>query len=144
MTTEAVTLTVDDDEDFEDAELPEVFTRCTLDVDEASAALAGAELEAVYGDITTGWLRLELVERALRVSAPHSERARRARAQVRRALAGFVEVLAGLDQATCVLRWGDPPHVAGNPNRVQGGGRAHTSEKGSAPRAGTYRNSVSL
>lgn len=46
------------------------LTRTTLDVDEASAALAGKELQAVYNAITDVWLRLELVERALREAEP--------------------------------------------------------------------------
>jgi hypothetical protein len=111
---EALELAVDRDEDFEDVRLPEVFTRCALETDEASATEAGDCLDDVERGITDVHYTLELIERALRAAEPHSVRARRARAQLRRALDAFEEVLGGVDGARCALisHWGDPPHAA--------------------------------
>lgn len=107
-------LPVDEDEQFEDVMLPEVFMRHALDTDEASAARAGKGIGEIGSQVTDVYCRLELVKRALRDAEPHSDRARQARAHIRRALAGFEEVFVGVDEARCalILRWGTPPHTA--------------------------------
>lgn len=115
-------LSVDYDENFEDVELPELFTRSTLDTDEESAAKAGKCLSELAECVENAYFEVEVVERALRESEPHSERARQAREWIRKALAAFdYEFLNGLEHANGALvrYWGDPPHIAGNPARIQ-------------------------
>ncbi|MGH3504807.1 MAG: hypothetical protein ACRDQA_28515 [Nocardioidaceae bacterium] len=115
---DAAQLAVDRDEDFDEVELPEEFTR----TDEANAANGGARLGDMLVRVTELHAELELIERALRTAEPASERHERVRTWVRYALRGFdCSVLRGLDEAQCALlyRWGDPPHVAGRPDALQ-------------------------
>lgn len=77
--------TRDEDDDFADAALPEVFTRA----DEASAAAAGAQLQDLYRRISALHGELELIERGLREPAKHSARHAETREWARHALVGF-------------------------------------------------------
>lgn len=109
-------LCVDDDEQFDDVDLPEVFTRPGLDTDADAGALAAEEISAIYYAITDAWCALELIERALRVSERTSERARVARLWVREALGGLEHpVFRGLDEASITIRHGGSEHSGGVP-----------------------------
>lgn len=114
----AVRLVADEDDAFEEEDLPEVFTR----TDEASAAAGGRVLQELQTRLVHVAFELALIERALRQAEPGSPRAGRVRAWVRETLAGLEHpVLYGIDQAHCALiyRWGQPQHVAGTPATTQ-------------------------
>lgn len=114
-------LCVDEDDQFLDVALPEVFTQASLDDDEEAAHQAAAELDSIYTRITWLWNELEAIERALRLCEHASQRARHTRAWVREALGGLeYPVFRGLDEAQMVL-WRaaqdapPPPEAANKP-----------------------------
>ncbi|MGH3624397.1 MAG: hypothetical protein ACRDQ5_21870 [Sciscionella sp.] len=108
-------LCVDDDEQFDDVDLPEVFTRPQLDTDADAGALAAQKISALHDTIADAWCALELIERALRVSERTSERARVTRLWVREALGGLEHpVFRGLDEASVIIQRG-PEHSGGVP-----------------------------
>ena len=109
-------LCVDEDEQFEDVDLPEVFTRPELDTDTDAGVLAAEKISAIYGTIIHAWSDLELIERALRVSEQTSERARVTRLWVREALGGLEHrVFRGLDEARVMIQHGRREHSGGIP-----------------------------
>lgn len=146
-------LSVDDDEDFQEIRLPEVFTRTGLDTDEASAVQASEYLRVFDRGLTRVFCRLELIERALREAEPYSQRARQARVKIRLALGAFEHgVLRGMDEASLALSQTAParaliPSVFGSTSSEFCAGTTRTGTRTRATpqhdtrrRSGTRRN----
>lgn len=115
------------DWDDEDEPLPEsvrMFTAPEFDTDEATARRAADGIRYMTSSLLDSLCELEDVERALRESEPASRRARRARVAVRRAIAGFNEVIGGVAAAQDMfalgwssrrLRGDDPGDLSSQP-----------------------------
>ncbi len=104
---------VEDDWDEEEP-LPAslwVFASPALDHDEAIARRAADLIYSVHRHLVHGFINLERMERALREAVPVSARAREARDEIRRAIAGFGEVVGGTDKARGALIFHWKPEV---------------------------------
>jgi hypothetical protein len=84
-----------------------VFASPNLDSDEATAREAAEMIFTVYRKMVYGRSELEDMERALGVAEPVSARARAARADLQRAIAGLGEAIADTSEAedALVFHW---------------------------------------
>jgi hypothetical protein len=99
-----------DRDDEEEDPLPKsllVFTSPALDRDEATAREVADKIGSVHNRLVDGMYDLENMERALAQAEPVSTRAREARAEIRRAIAGLDEVIGGTSEAhdALIFHW---------------------------------------
>jgi hypothetical protein len=111
---------VESDRDEEEEPLPAellVLTSPELDHDEATARRAAGLIHSVHRSAVDGFCELELMERALGEAESASTRAQEARAEIRRAIAGFDEAIGGTSDAhdALIFHWkSDTPPASGH------------------------------